>query len=273
MDSSHQVTDTTKQRPPPSLHIQTGQMDYKKVSIWCWNVPSNHWQWQLWENSKLHNVQLQKELNEVKSDLESVRSQLETMAIRVSGHRTLLYFLLYSVSYDLIDYKIFKAGTIWQYKTFPGRESEIGIWCWEERKIDCHKEARGIGERTEGLIIVNTETLLILLPLQLLAYSESLTDQVRVWQYDVNWHSPLLQTLNQLRLENNRLREENLALLRVMDKIVKNWTFFFISSLCRGKDLTNTILYYNKSPFYLYRRLKTAVIARSLGPNFKVKYR
>ena len=39
---------------------------------------------QLWEDSKLHNVQLQKELNEVKSDLESVRSQLETMAIRVS---------------------------------------------------------------------------------------------------------------------------------------------------------------------------------------------
>ena len=153
MDSSHQVTDTTKQRPPPSLHIQTGQMDYKKVSIWCWNVPSNHWQWQLWENSKLHNVQLQKELNEVKSDLESVRSQLETMAIRVSGHWPVLYLLLYSVSYDLIDYKIFKAGTIWQYKTFPGRESEIGIWCWEERKIDCHKEARGIGERTEGLII------------------------------------------------------------------------------------------------------------------------
>ena len=31
-----------------------------------------------------------------------------------------------------------------------------------------------------------------------------------------------LQTLDQLRLENNRLREENLALLRVMDKIVKN---------------------------------------------------
>ena len=30
------------------------------------------------------------------------------------------------------------------------------------------------------------------------------------------------QTLDQLRLENNRLREENLALLRVMDKIVKN---------------------------------------------------
>ena len=51
-------------------------------------------------------------LAEVKSDLESVRSQLETMAIRVSGHRTLLYLLLYSVSYDLFDYRIFKAGTI-----------------------------------------------------------------------------------------------------------------------------------------------------------------
>ena len=136
-------------------------------------------------------------------------------------------------------------------KKLEGLEKELKVWSF----------------------IVNTETLLILLPLQLLAYSESLTDQVRVWQYDVNWRSPLLQTLNQLRLENNRLREENLALLRVMDKIVKNWTFFFISSLCRGKDLTNTILYYNKSPFYLYRRLKTAVIARSLGPNFKVKYR
>ena len=31
----------------------------------------------------MHNMQLQKELGEVKSDLESVRCQLETMAIRV----------------------------------------------------------------------------------------------------------------------------------------------------------------------------------------------
>ena len=38
----------------------------------------------MWEDSKLHNAQLQKELGEVRRDLESVRCQLETMAIRVN---------------------------------------------------------------------------------------------------------------------------------------------------------------------------------------------
>merc|ERR1719433_246130 len=136
MDSSHQVTDTTKQRPPPSLHIQTGQMDYKK----------------LWENSKLHNVQLQKELTEAKTDLESVRCQLENMAIRAVNQK--------SVS-----------------------DAE------KREKLIVIKKLEGLEKE-----------------LKLLAYSESLTDQ----------------TLDQLRIENNRLREENLALLRVMDKIVKN---------------------------------------------------
>ena len=47
---------------------------------------ANHFQ--LWEDVKHHNLKLQKELSEVKTDLESVRCQLETMAIRV-GHNFL----------------------------------------------------------------------------------------------------------------------------------------------------------------------------------------
>merc|ERR1712025_264437 len=95
---------------------------------------------------------LQKELNEVKTDLESVRCQLETMAIRAVNQK--------SVS-----------------------DAE------KREKLIVIKKLEGLEKE-----------------LKLLAYSESLTDQ----------------TLDQLRLENNRLREENLALLRVMDKIVKN---------------------------------------------------
>lgn len=125
-----------QQLQQPQVNQPMDQFDYKK----------------LWEDSKLHNVKLQKELNEVKTDLESVRCQLETMAIRAVNQK--------SVS-----------------------DAE------KREKLIVIKKLEGLEKE-----------------LKLLAYSESLTDQ----------------TLDQLRLENNRLREENLALLRVMDKIVKN---------------------------------------------------
>merc|ERR1712176_1370306 len=91
----------------------------------------------LWEDSKLHNSQLQKELTEVKTDLESVRCQLENMAIRAVNQK--------SVS--------------------DGEKRE---------KLIVIKKLEGLEKE-----------------LKLLAYSESLTDQ----------------TLEQLRVENNRLRK------------------------------------------------------------------
>ena len=57
---------------------------------------------QFWEDSKMQNVQLQKELGEVKSDLESVRCQLETMAIRVRGQ--------YSNSKQIITFIIYRRS-------------------------------------------------------------------------------------------------------------------------------------------------------------------
>lgn len=131
-----QLQQQQHQQQQMQMQVTSNKMDYKK----------------LWEDSKMHNMQLQKELGEVKSDLESVRCQLETMAIRAVNQK--------SVS-----------------------DAE------KREKLIVIKKLEGLEKE-----------------LKLLAYSESLTDQ----------------TLDQLRVENNRLREENLALLRVMDKIVKN---------------------------------------------------
>merc|ERR1719282_2010548 len=75
LDSS-EVTENNnkvvKQLQQQQVNQPMDQFDYKK----------------LWEDSKLHNVKLQKELNEVKTDLESVRCQLETMAIRAVNQKS-----------------------------------------------------------------------------------------------------------------------------------------------------------------------------------------
>ena len=139
---------------------------------------------QLWEQTQAENTKLRLELSGVRSDLETAKHQLEGAEKRVM-----------------------KNNAVTDQEK---REKKIVV-----KKLAEMEEELKVGEFCEKNFQVKNETF------QLLALSENLTDQVGsiCWHFHIKLSFP--QTLDQLKSDNNRLRSENTALLRVIAKMSK----------------------------------------------------
>ena len=186
----------------------------------------------MWEESQAENTKLRLELSGVRSDLETARHQLEGAEKRVTNIFTLSRNIFISEPNTFAHYNLMRHNSSSQVM----KNNAVTDQEKREKKIVVKKLAE-MEEELKVRVCINVTkfgTQYYWNYFQLLALSENLTDQVRsLLSFD--GFIPIIktdrfryfayiftfQTLDQLKSDNCRLRDENTALLRVIAKMSK----------------------------------------------------
>ena len=175
----------------------------------------------MWEESQAENTKLRLELSGVRSDLETARHQLEGAEKRVTNIFTLSRNIFISEPNTFAHYNLMRHNSSSQVM----KNNAVTDQEKREKKIVVKKLAE-MEEELKVRVCINVTkfgTQYYWKYFQLLALSENLTDQVRSLLFPTDLFADILtfQTLDQLKSDNCRLRDENTALLRVIAKMSK----------------------------------------------------
>ena len=183
----------------------------------------------MWEESQAENTKLRLELSGVRSDLETARHQLEGAEKRVTNIFTLSRNIFISEPNTFAHYNLMRHNSSSQVM----KNNAVTDQEKREKKIVVKKLAE-MEEELKVRVCINVTkfgTQYYWKYFQLLALSENLTDQVRsllpiddfytIPKTDLFEYIFTFQTLDQLKSDNCRLRDENTALLRVIAKMSK----------------------------------------------------